>query len=175
MLRTIIISVMLSFIAPISGMAQSASGDPTVDFSDADQRMNAAIEDARSTLPKFLANVVNKEGYSLPRTALKVSFPITLGTAGETGNEIIWVSPFLLLENDTFVGLLANQPSWMEDLNLGDEVSFNMEQIEDWSYTSSDGKLYGNFTTRVMLPQLSQEQRSGLEDVLSKEAVPLTW
>ena len=112
MLRILLLS--LALLIPSLSVAQQ--GDPVTEFSTEDDRMNAAMEQAKTTLPVFLANVTDGEGNSLPNTSLKVAFPTP------SGAEIIWVSPFLWDGGVNMAGILANQPNFMGDLNAGDVV-----------------------------------------------------
>lgn len=165
MLRILLLS--LALLIPSLSVAQQ--GDPVTEFSTEDDRMNAAMEQAKTTLPVFLANVTDGEGNSLPNTSLKVAFPTP------SGAEIIWVSPFLWDGGVNMAGILANQPNFMGDLNAGDVVEFQTDMVRDWSLITPDGMMWGNYTTRVMLPSLDAATAASLGQRLSKNPVPAQW
>lgn len=150
-----------------------AEGDPITNFSSDDVVMNAAIARAKDTLPLFLKHAVDDEGYNLPGANVKVSFPVKVN--GIAQNEIIWVSPFRVFDDGSFVGLLANQPHYMGDLNAGDKVEFLMNMVEDWSYWTDNETSYGNFTTRVIAGTWPDKERDDLMAKMADPAVPADW
>jgi len=151
--------------------AQQASGDPVTSVATDNEEMNAAQDTAQESLPLFLANVIAENGVALEGAGLKVAFPIS----GANNAEIIWITPFKWDGGSSFVGVLANQPNWMEGLNIGDTVNFSSDMIRDWSWISTDGKLFGNFTTRVMIPLMDDETAASMTQVLSDPAIPSDW
>ena len=165
MFRTILF--ILATLAPVSLYAQT--GDPITEFSTQDERMNAAMDTAKATLPRFLANMTDAEGYALPNTSVKAAFP--------TGNgaEIIWITPFVWDGSTEMAGVLANQPNFMGDLNAGDVVDFQVDMVRDWSLIGQDGTMWGNYTTRVMLPDLDSATATSLAARLADDPVPADW
>lgn len=154
----------------IASTAFAQQGDPVTDFAVDDATMNAAQEDARESLPLFFGAVLDAQGYGAAGTGLKVAFPVEGG-----GVEVIWVSPFLRQSETEFVGALANAPNALGDLAAGDVVQFDASMIRDWTYVSPDGLLWGNYTTRVMIPYLPETQAEGLIAALSADPVPADW
>lgn len=77
------------------------------------------------------------------------------------------------MRRDGFVGTLANEPVSPPGRHAGDMVEFSLSQISDWSL-SANGALYGNYTTRVMLPQVDDATRALLLQVLSEIQYPKT-
>jgi len=72
------------------------------------------------------------------------------------------------------VGLLANDPVSFKG-NAGDAITFSADQVRDWYVFGADGKMYGNYTTRVMLADLSPELSAQIEAMLSPTPLPDTW
>jgi uncharacterized protein YegJ (DUF2314 family) len=120
--------------------------DPVTNYADNDAAMNEAIAEAQATLPLFLANAVDAKGDSLYGTGVKVAIP----TVQRVGFEHIWVTPFRLQQDGTFLGQLANQPNDLGLLFEGAQVEFTQAQISDWSMSTFSGQMYGNYTSRVM-------------------------
>ena len=104
----------------------------------------------------------------VPDAGVKVIVPID-----DTLAEVIWVAPFART-GQSFFGYLQNEPEHMEGYQVGDSIRFGQDQIADW-YLSRDGKVFGNFTTRVMLPHLSEEDRAWLSEMLSDQPIPSDW
>jgi len=134
--------------------------------------MNTAIEQARNTLNVFLANVLDAKGESQPDTTLKVSFQVD---APDNGHEIIWISGFFRNTEGHFIGYLANEPNYMPGKQIGSKVHFTAHQIRDWGYFDADGKLFGHYTTRVLLKEMPQDQAKPILDLLSESPVPSRW
>ena len=168
-MRNFLVAMWLA-VLPFGGLQAQ---DPIIQFSDDDPEMQAAMAEAVRTLPRFLVDALGPDGVSLEGIAVKVSLVSDRTVPGMT-DEIIWVAPFARLDGG-FAGLLANEPQALGGLKAGDRVDFNQSQIVDWSFAGPDGKLYGNFTTRVMLPHLSPADRASLTEALSETAVPDFW
>ena len=161
-----VIAFVFCLLVPFTAAAQS--GDPTVDFA-GDPAMSSAMNDAVRTLPLFLENAVDAEGFSVPSALVKVSFEVSGGT------EVIWIGPFAVYGDGTMAGLLANQPNHMPGLNAGDPVSFSRDMIRDWAITMPDGLLWGHYTTRTIVATLPPAQAAPIAESLSKTPIPLGW
>lgn len=122
--------------------------DPTVNYSESDAQMLAAIAEARSTLPLFLANALDQDGNSIAGAVIKVELPTVPGS--DTESEHIWVTPFARLPDDSFAGLLANAPVNLGPLQAGDRVDFTEAMISDWHFDAPSGRYWGSYTSRVM-------------------------
>jgi len=146
--------------------------DEVINYSDSDTEMNAAIAQARETFPLFMLQYYREAddtGAFLDAFSVKVEM---LTSDGVT-TEIIWVSPFIETETG-FLGLLANDPDDLPGLAYGSEIEFTFDQIADWSYVR-DGRGFGNFTTRVMLPDIDPDLAQELKDYLSEVPLPAEW
>ncbi|NOR63579.1 MAG: DUF2314 domain-containing protein [Rhodobacteraceae bacterium] len=158
----------LAIIAPIQSRAQ----DQVIHYSEADKTMNAAIARAQETFPQFMVQYYEDEevtGAFLDAFSVKVE----MAASGSTSGEHIWVSPFIETETG-FLGLLANEPVELPGLTYGSEVTFTLSQISDWSY-QRDGRAFGNFTTRVMLPSLAPDIAQNVRDYLTPAPMPEDW
>lgn len=168
MIRAILLS--LALLGP--NMLAAQQGDDVMDFALDDPAMMQARADARASLPLFLANAIDERGISLAQVAIKVAFPVASSTAE---NEVIWVAPFAWDGAEGFAGFLANAPNFMGDLQQGDRVEFTRDMVRDWSFTGSTGLLYGNFSTRVMVTGMSQDEAAYFASLLSENPVPEGW
>lgn len=133
--------------------------DPVVEFSKDDVELNAAIKAARDTLPIFWT-LFDTDPVVKDTGILKVSFPIRGG-----GNEHMWMKD-LERRNGVIYGTLDNIPAGDVGHRKGDRIRIDPEQITDWSYFRA-GRMYGGYTTRVMVKQAPPEIAEGLLRVLS--------
>ncbi|CAD5257787.1 conserved exported hypothetical protein [Bosea sp. 62] len=118
-----------------------------VDFRSSDREMNRAIEQARKTLPDFVALYRSGKG---ERHAVKVAIPY------DRGREHIWMN-LTAVEGDVFVGKIANDPVHLDKLNRGDSYRVGSAMVSDWNYMSG-GQMYGSYTTRVAIKKLTPTQ-----------------
>lgn len=169
-----ILTIMAALFLAGSAVAQtkpapqpSSQGDPVTLFEDTDATMNAAMAEAVSTLPIFLANAMTTDGRGVATAMLKVSMTTVAGG----GNEVIWVSGIRQTVTG-YGGYLANAPVDLGTLREGDYVEFQAAQISDWGIRSPSGLLYGHYTTRVIagLPG-----NAHIWDMLEPDPIPPEW
>ena len=145
--------------APSQGQDPAAE-DKVVNFGEDDAEMNAAIAAARKTLPVFWKHLQAKPDEA---SSLKV------GLATSNGHEHIWVSD-IEAKGDKITGRLANDPDNLPGLKLGSPVSFTESQISDWAY-AKNGKLYGHYTTRVVIKHIDPAEAAQVRAMLSENPV----
>lgn len=144
-----------------AGAGASQQGDKVVDFSKDDAEMNAAIAQARQTLPTFWKHLEANPDID---HSLKVGLPTASGSL-----EHIWVAN-IQPEGDKVLGRLANAPVDLPGLEAGSPVTFTRDQISDWSYVK-DGKMYGHYTTRVVVKHLGSAEAAQVSAMLSENPV----
>ena len=113
---------------------------PVIDVDSEDQKMNAAIKQAKTSLDQFFENYesIENDGYSLK-----------FGLQTSDGNiEHIWFNP-IEVDGDTIKAKCANEPRDIPDLKLGDIRYLKRDQITDWMIVSGN-KCYGCYTVRVL-------------------------
>lgn len=155
---------------PSTGPVSAATSDTVVMFSESDARMNAAQDAALTHFSRFLDHVLEASGQARADAAIKVALPLE----GDAGTEVIWITPFA--ERDgLFIGALANEPRFLTGLTAGDVVSFDASQVRDWSFYGPDGKMYGSYTTRVILADLEPDQAAQIRALLSTQPLPSDW
>ena len=110
-------------------------------FDDEDQEMNAAIAEAKKTLPDFVSLLANpKSGQEM--FGIKATF-----VADDDQKEHMWVA-LGIHKKDEFHGILMNKPMFIKGLSDGDEVMVKDDQVIDWFY-HENGQMVGGFTRSV--------------------------
>jgi uncharacterized protein (TIGR03067 family) len=109
-----------------------------------DNRMDAAITEARSRIDEFLGALKsnNKERY--PKFAVKAAV-----TEGEHV-EHLWLSD-VTFKDGHFVGKISNQPHVITKVKRGDEYKVAKDKISDWIYADAQKRaMVGGFTDKAM-------------------------
>jgi uncharacterized protein YegJ (DUF2314 family) len=91
------------------------------------------------------------------------NFGIKARFAVHGGSEHCWVGG-LEPRGDGFHGKLNNHPQGIHELVEGSKVDVAEDMITDWAY-SKDGVFQGHFTTKVLLPRMSERMRQRVEMV----------
>ncbi|QDU54342.1 YegJ family protein [Aeoliella mucimassa] len=124
--------------------------DPVIDVAEDDVDMNAAIDKARATVDKFI------EALNQPESERDFSVKLLI-TDGDA-HEHMWLTP-VRLEGTTFIGVLNNKPGLVSNVEFGDELKVEKDQISDWMIV--DGKkIWGAYTLRVLMEKLPPEERA---------------
>lgn len=171
-MRTLVLA--LSFLALATpAFAQKGGGDAGVEdriiqYADSDQRMNDAIAEARSTLPLFMAELQRTPEGQRSAFSLKVGLDAQGG-----GREHIWIDN-LHYEGSDLVGALANVPDALPGMQLGSRVVIEEERISDWMIQSRQG-LYGAYTVRVMVQDMTPQEAAGYRAMLAPTPLPPGW
>jgi uncharacterized protein YegJ (DUF2314 family) len=119
--------------------------------------IEAATARAKATLDLFWEKF---ESGAADQYQLKVGL-----TTPNEAIEHVWIKP-IERRDGRVIGLLMSQPVDLEDVSLGDEITIDPERISDWGYFKG-GKLYGAFTQRAMLDQISPALRRRFEAALA--------
>lgn len=151
--------------------AQKGEQENIVAVSPADARMNAAIAEARQSLPEFLSRASAGQA-EWESVGLKVMFATVSGSG--PSHEHIWIADFAETAQGRFSGYLANEPVWLGDRHMGDAVEFGRDDITDWALVM-DGRGYGFFTARALLDQMAPDQRRELESFLAPQPIHGGW
>lgn len=126
----------------------------------------AAVDGARASLPVFWKHhaAPGAEEFDFQ---LRVELP---ATDGEPGAERLWVTS-VSQSGKQVTGFLATKPERLKRKQKGSVISFDANQIIDWSF-SQGGELRGHFTTRVELPTLASEDAEKLLAKLASTPLP---
>jgi uncharacterized protein YegJ (DUF2314 family) len=156
-LFTVMAAVAVLGAATVGVRAQDRAEDrsPVIDVRAGDPEMNAAIAQARTTLPKFWAAYEapqpSETGYSL-----KVRFPY-----GNNSSEHIWMAAVKKIGDNSYSGQFANAPRHLPGKRAGDVVEFREADISDWMYLRN-GKIVGGETIRPMLKLMTKADANAL-------------
>lgn len=138
-------------VAVAPAAAQKREPDSNLELvAEDDAEMNAAIAGARALLPAFWAA---SGGQGWDSAQLKAGL-----VTDDGGVEHIWVAQPRLVGGRVH-GVLSNEPVHMRALRLGDPVTFEESQISDWMIVRG-GRIYGSFTTRVLIARMDPAERA---------------
>jgi uncharacterized protein YegJ (DUF2314 family) len=119
------------------------------------EEMNAAIQQARETLPLFINELQNpKTSQSL--FSVKAKFLLDDG-----GAEHLWIDD-VTYNNNQFTGTLGNEPLYVRGHHLGETITVGFEDVTDWMLIDND-HLIGGFTMHVFLNYMSEDEISQFE------------
>lgn len=150
-------ALLLASIGVSNAQQTSSAADAVVLFEENDLQMANAITNARASLPNFHGAVNAGAGESY---LFKAGIPYS------GGNEHVWLT-FTGMNGEKYTGILGNRPQWL-DYKQGDALEVDPGYVSDWAYFNQSGKLVGGFTIRVMLPQLSPDDRAYYISTLSE-------
>ena len=126
---------------------RNSSNAAVVGASGDDPKMLAATAEARRTWPEFVKAFRNKPENS---ESFAAKFPFD----APDQKEFMWVE-VVSVKGDTVVGRLGNDPVWVKDLKLGDEVKMKVSDLSDWMYLK-DGEIVGGYTVKVLMEKQEQ-------------------
>lgn len=136
-----------------------------------DAAMNRAFAQARATLANALSGTEKSNGRFSPSLALQVAMKTG---SSDTPIEFVWVDT-IRRSGKGYLGKLASWPRSLPGKRLRDEVVFYHPQISDWAVQAVDGRFYGYFTTRALLPDLEDPLAAKLRAMLVPRPVPRLW
>jgi uncharacterized protein YegJ (DUF2314 family) len=141
------------------GVADGSSQAPAVMVPTEDKAMAAAIAEARRTLPVFW-RMYDAPPAGTGNYQVNVALPSDGG-----GLEYIWIEVKGHTPT-TVTGRIDNPPDHLHGMAYNQVITVSTETIADWMYVKDD-KLWGNFTTRVMLKYSPPEVAEQMNAVLS--------
>jgi uncharacterized protein YegJ (DUF2314 family) len=129
--------------------SQTLADDPTIKFDTDDPEMNAAIQKARASLPKFWLKFTNHK-------IEEQGFNLKVRIVDDNGSEHFWCGDIEgNPEKPTCV--IANEPDTVESVKIGERIEVDTDTISDWMFTRGE-KIVGGQTIKVMLPHLPSEE-----------------
>lgn len=162
--------VCAAFAANLGQGAAADDSAPVIELSANHLAMSDAEAAAQRHLDRFLKHVLISDGSTVEGAAVKIAVP-----TGDESAEVIWITPFARISEEQYIGLFANEPQNIADAKVGDAIAFTLDQVRDWSFVGKDSKLYGSFTTRVLLPHIEQSEAARIAAVLSELPTPSNW
>lgn len=147
----------LLILLGVLGLLLAACGrGQAVQIDDDDPEMNAAMAEARATLPQFVAALESKaEGNQY---LLKARF------AEGKDAEHLWLSD-ITHQDGIFAGKLSNAPMVLAKLQAGDAVQVSSQDVSDWMILGN-GKYRGGYTQRVMRERLSAAEQAEFDQAM---------
>ncbi len=159
MLRSIFLSVAIMFSSASLALAQEHSeyveredDSSIMGVDETNAQMNAAIDKALETIDIFFTALESGE---YPRDSFMLK--ILTETAPEQ-YEHMWYVFIEFTEDDKILGYLTHNPYAEGSVYTAGEVySLDPSMVTDWRYLDGD-KLRGDFTTRVVLGFMAQDE-----------------
>lgn len=128
-----------------------------------DVALARAGEMARLSLDTFWAAQARP---SASQFALKVAMPNSKGAP-----EHIWTGE-VRREGERITGQVQSPPVDVPGVAVGQRVAIDPEQVSDWAFTEG-GRMYGHFSTRVLLDTLPAETQAAVRAQLSPTPLPI--
>jgi len=150
-----------SFISANTGSATAVAGDTRL--INTETRVAAAEREARRSFPLLLSYSLSADSH-IGDAAVRVAIPNANG-----GLALIWLTPTYGNDN-IFMGIVANS-----EKSLDEPISFTLDQVRDWYAFGNDGKIFGSFTARALLPILESETAAQVAASLTTQALPTHW
>ena len=149
-----IVAALAGFSAPTAD-ARAEDRSPVIDINTGNAEMNAAIAQARATLPKFWTS------YEAPKSSetghsLKVRFPTR-----RNDGEHIWIAEVKKIADGRYSGKFANAPRDLPGKRAGDVIEFKEADISDWMFTRN-GKIVGGETIKPLLKSMPKADADAL-------------
>ncbi len=122
-----------------------------------DEAMGAAIAMARE---KVLAEIEPFLAGQRPEFMVKVAI-----TDAHEQTEHMWLAD-VSFSDGTFAGHITEAPHTLQGFQEGQRFRIPPDVISDWMYLL-DGRMYGNFTLRSMLPSMPEEEAAKYRGLLA--------
>ncbi len=127
-------------------------------FSEGDSKMSKSQSAARTSFDQFWQRV-STDATGLDAISIKVAVP------HQNGPEHLWMTGCKSADAQAFNCFVSNKPVRVS-LELGKQYSFERGAISDWMYRQ-DGKIYGGYSIRALLPTLPADQAEAMTAMLA--------
>ncbi len=159
-IHRIFLIVLVLCLIVFTACAKQERADKVISVADDDPEMNAAIENARASLPSFWKifehPVHGETGFSL-KARMKDG----------SATEHFWLIDIQRV-NGKIAGVINNDPDTVKSVKLGQRVEIPEADISDWLYMR-DGKMYGNRTLRPLLKSMPPQEVERLKSIMADE------
>lgn len=156
MKASIALAISIAVVPAICEEKTPSTGKP-VGVAARDPEMLAAMEAARTELPKFL----KRRGFpdtlkpgQINGLMIKAYF---FDADDPEAGEHLWISE-VGFDGSSFSGVLSSEPASVKAVSLGDSVSFPITRLSDWLFVE-DGMAEGVFTVQLLRSRMSPEER----------------
>ena len=148
----------LTFALSLPAVAAS-SRDKAIWLPKHDAKMEAAIGEAKRTLPRFWP-MADSSDRDITDRVVKVGYRTAHG-----GVEYLWI--YVESHSDRAVhGKIANEPEDVPTIRKGQLVTADISEVVDWGYCRG-ARCFGQFTTRVVLESADDATRRAIGAELS--------
>ena len=168
--RALVLGPLVLFVFIYSNYVQQRN-DPLAYVATGDPEIAAARDEARATLPTFLARLQNPtsdESHFAVKFRLDPKQVLGGAPSGATSPqpaEFIWARDIRVVSNAPMVsGLIDGQPR-TNGFRYGQPVMIALDDVVDWGYKKG-GVVQGNFTTKVLLTKLPPDEAARARQVL---------
>ncbi len=117
--------------------------EPVIEIADDDPKMEAAVREAVTRWPEFVAAFEASPVVERERFIVKAEF-----REGRK-SEFMWVS-VREIDGEGVHGVLMNDPHELMEVHRGAEVTFTLDRLNDWIYPLRGGSHAGGFTLDVL-------------------------
>lgn len=124
-----------------------------------EKEMEAAIEKGRNTFNDFLTRFKTQQDGDQ-------DYSVKVKISDDNGTEHFWLTD-INLESEPYSGIISNDPGIVKCVKIGQKYSFTFKDISDWMYMN-DGKMYGNYTLRVLVKSMPKKQAEAYLAILSE-------
>ena len=143
-------------IFAVSGCSKKEEGEAGLtSIEAADTEMNAAMAEARRTLPEFEDRLAN------PRPTQTLTIIKGRFTEGEKV-EHMWLNQ-IVVTSEGYRGVLGNDPYELTGMKAGETLLVARDDVSDWVVVD-DGKLVGGYTMRVLRSRLPPDERAAFDE-----------
>jgi len=106
-----------------------------------DEALLEIKQQAQETLPFFLEKMQNPE---TNESDFQVKYPFEINNEDKQfGYEELWLSN-ITIKNGLYYGVVSNNPRYVSNIKIGDEVVFDPINISDWLYIKNNEIVGGN-------------------------------
>jgi uncharacterized protein YegJ (DUF2314 family) len=119
-----------------------------------DEELRRIALQARAEFPDFIRRLQNP---GAGEKGFRVKYPYPAGKGSGFRYEEIWLRDISFMEGK-YHGKVANQPYYIPDLSLGDEVVFYGEDITDWMYERK-GYIVGGLSIKYLAGRIPEPDR----------------
>ncbi len=139
------------------------SGEPIVyQTTEDDTEMNEAIHKAKETFGQFL-DALKSDNPDYGFFSVKTQF------VSIKGNEHIWLTNLFLMDKN-YYGIVDNLPLSTTEVQLGDTIPIDKENISDWIYFDKD-EMQGGYTVRLLRTRMNPEERKLFDEEIRLEVI----
>lgn len=143
--------------APAKAASKPKYDATPIDLDPKDPATKKAFRRAQATLDKFLAVAAEKN----PKYS-SIAMRVAVHQGKRT--EYIWITPFTVIDRNTFSGQVNNIPMVVSNVQVGQEWHFKRADVVDWMYFDAAGKqMFGNFTTCALLTKASAAEQDEMK------------